>query len=138
MTNARSKKPARAAKSRRHFADFSVPRQVWEGVGCAALAGAVTGYALGTSLWLYLATAGLAAVAGVPAATQHRTLRGALIRTSVGGFVWATAVLFVYLLRGEASVFPIPQPQWYLATTTIPAMAVGWLVWTWSNRLSPA
>ncbi|HEX4190909.1 MAG TPA: hypothetical protein VHZ06_07920 [Marmoricola sp.] len=121
---------------RRHFADFSVARQLWEGVGCAALAGAITGFALGTSAWLYLATAALATVAGIPAATQHRTLRGALVRTAVGGFVWATAVMVVYAMRGQEAAFPVLQPEWYLASTTFPAMAVGWLVWTWSQRIS--
>ncbi|HET6153456.1 MAG TPA: hypothetical protein VFE15_10890 [Marmoricola sp.] len=126
-----------AAVPRRNFADFSVARQVWEGVGCAALAGSVTGVALGTSAWLYLATAALATIAGIPAATQHRTLRGALVRTSVGGFVWAGAVLMVYALCGQTAAFPVLQPQWYLVSTTLPAMAVGWLVWTWAQHASP-
>lgn len=126
---------------RRHFADFSLPRQLWEGFGCAALAGAVSGLTLTAALWLYLATAGLAAVAGLPAATQHRTLRGALIRTSVGGSVWAGAVLVAALATGTASTLPTPDPVVYLVLTTVPAMAAGWIVWTWTNRsgaLAPA
>lgn len=136
MTTARSFEPLVRELPRQHFADFSAPRQLWEGVGCAFIAGAVTGWALGTNLWLYLATAGIAAVAGVPAATQHRTLRGALIRTTVGGFLWALAVLLVFLARGQAAVMPLPNPLGlYLVTTTLPATTVGWLVWSWTNRL---
>ena len=123
---------------RRHFADFSLARQLWEGFGCAALAGAVSGLALGTSLWLYLATAGLASVAGLPAATQHSTLKGALVRTSFGGTVWAAAVLIVFSSIGNAPVMPSPDPVWYLVLTTVPATLVGWLVWAWTHRSDQA
>lgn len=125
------------AAPRALYAEWSLLRRAWEGVGCAAVAGAVTGYALGTNLWLYLATAALASVAGIPAATQHRTLRGALIRTTVGGFVWAAAVLGVFLARGADAVARVPDPiGWYLLFATLPATGVGWLVWTITNRRS--
>jgi len=135
MTSSRSLTPKTSKPCRRQFADFSVVRQLWEGIGCAVLAGAITGYCLGTNLWLYLGTATIAAVAGVPAATQHSSLRGALVRTTVGGFLWALAVLVVFVARGHEAVMPLPNPlALYLVTTTLPAMVVGWLVWAWTNR----
>lgn len=136
MTSTRSNTPSRTP-ARPQFADFSRARQVWETAGCAILAGAVTGWALGTSLLLYLGTAGLASLAGLPAATQHRTLRGALTRTTVGGFLWAAAVLTVFLLTGREAVTHVPDPiGWYLVLATLPATAAGWAVWSWTNRVS--
>lgn len=124
---------------RRYFSELSVVRRAWESVGCAAVAGAVSGFLLGTSLLLYLGTAGLASVGGIPAATQHRTLRGAMIRATVGGFVWAGAVLVVFLAHGRDAVTTVPDPiGWYLVLATLPATAVGWLVWTVAQRLSQA
>lgn len=124
----------RTERPRRHFVDFSVPRQLWEGVGCAGMAGAVSGLALGAGLWLYLATATVAAIGGLPAGTQHRTLRGALLRTAVGGTVWAAFVLITALGIGAASSLPTPDPVVYLVLTAVPATFAGWLAWTWSHR----
>lgn len=121
---------------RRHFCEFSRLRQAWEAVGCAAVSGAVTGFALGLNVWLYLATAGIASIGGIPAATQHRTRRGATVRATIGGFVWAAAVLGVYLASGRAAVTHLPDPLgWYLLLATLPATAVGWSVWTLAMRL---
>lgn len=111
-------------------------RRAWETFGCAAVSGAVTGLALGWNLWLYLATAGLASACGIPAATQHRTLRGAVARTTVGGFVWAAAVLGVFLLCGRQAVTTLPDPiGWYLVLATLPATGVGWAVWAYAHRV---
>jgi hypothetical protein len=121
------------------FADWSLARRAWESVGCPAVAGAVTGVALGTSAWLYLLTAVIASVTGIPAATQHRTLRGAVARTTVGGFAWALAVVTVFVLRGHAATYRVPDPiGWYLLLATLPATAIGWAVWTVTSRVSPA
>lgn len=121
----------------RYFGELSVLRRAWESVGCAAVTGAVSGFALGASLWLYLGTAGLASVGGIPAATQHRTLRAAMVRATVGGFVWAALVLVVFLTRGHDAVTTVPDPiGWYLLLATLPATAVGWLVWTLADRVS--
>ncbi|RZI88198.1 MAG: hypothetical protein EOO67_13430 [Microbacterium sp.] len=118
------------------YDEMPLARRAWETVGCAAVSGAVTGLTLGWNLWFYLATAGLASVAGIPAATQHRTLRGAVARTTVGGFVWAGAVLVVFLLGGNDAVTTLPDPVgWYLVLATLPATAVGWGVWTYAHRL---
>lgn len=124
---------------RRYFSELSGVRRAWEAVGCAAVAGAVSGFLLGTSLLLYLGTAGVASVGGIPAATQHRTLRGAMIRATVGGFVWASAVLVVFLVHGRDAVTTVPDPiGWYLPLATLPATVVGWLVWTAAHRLNQA
>lgn len=121
---------------RRFFVECSLSRRAWETIGCSAVSGAVTGLTLGWNLWLYLATAGLASVCGIPAATQHRTLWGAIARTTVGGFVWAAAVLVVFLLTGHKAVTHLPDPVgWYLVMATLPATAVGWGVWTLARRL---
>lgn len=124
---------------RRYFSDLPFGRRAWEAVGCAGVSGALSGFALGTSLWLYLGTAGVASLGGIPAATQHRTLRGAMIRATVGGFVWAATVLVVFLAFGHDAVTTVPDPiGWYLVLATAPATAVGWLVWTAAHRLSQA
>lgn len=121
---------------RRFFTECTPARRLWESVGCAAVSGAVTGLTLGWNLWLYLATAGLASICGIPAATQHRTLRGAVARTTIGGFVWAAAVLAVFGLTGNSAVTHLPDPiGWYLVIATLPATAVGWGVWLLARRL---
>ena len=120
------------------FVEFSLRRRAWETFGCAAVSGVVTGFALGLNLWLYLATAGIASIGGIPAATQHRTRWGAVARTTVGGFVWAAAVLLVFLATGRQATTHLPDPiGWYLVIATLPATAVGWIVWTVARRLSP-
>lgn len=118
------------------FSDWSLRRKIWETVGCAALAGALTGYALGVNLWFYLATAAVASIVGLPAAAQHRTLRGALLRTTIGGFIWAATVLAVFLSTGREATSRLPDPLgWYLLLATLPATAAGWAVWTLARRL---
>ncbi|MCX6396209.1 MAG: hypothetical protein NTV23_06965 [Propionibacteriales bacterium] len=120
----------------RFFTECSLARRAWETAGCAAVSGAVTGFTLGWNLWFYLATAGIASVAGIPAATQHRTLSGAVARTTIGGFVWAAAVLAVFELTGKTAVTHLPDPiGWYLVIATLPATAVGWGVWLLARRL---
>jgi hypothetical protein len=120
------------------FADWSLTRRAWESVGCPVVAGAVTGFALGTSAWLYLLTAVVASVTGIPAATQHRTLGGALARTTIGGFAWAAAVVVVFVARGQEATYRIPDPiGWYLLLATLPAAVIGGLVWTLTARVSP-
>jgi hypothetical protein len=130
--------PVAVFAPRAMFADFSLTRRAWESVGCPVAAGAVTGYCLGLSAWLYLLTAVIASITGIPAATQHRTLRGAIARTTVGGFAWAASVVAVFVLSGQEATYRVPDPiGWYLLLATLPATAIGWAVWTVTERVSP-
>lgn len=123
--------------SQGRFAEFSRARQAWETLGCAATAGALSGFLLGTQMWLYLTSAGIASVAGIPAAAQHRTLRAAVARTTAGGFAWSASVLGVFLAIGNEATSRVPDPiGWHLVLATLPATAVGFVVWTVADRLS--
>ncbi|MCP2292719.1 hypothetical protein ACFYT3_32735 [Nocardia amikacinitolerans] len=77
------------------FADYSLPKKVWEVVGGPAVGGVICGVALVVNLWAYIAAIVLVVLAGLPAGAQHRTLPGALIRASAAGTLWAVTMLLV-------------------------------------------
>ncbi|QJY46062.1 hypothetical protein [Pseudonocardia broussonetiae] len=105
---------------------------MWESLGGAIVTGAGCGVLLGFTVWGYLAGVLVSFVGGFPAGGQHRTLRGALARGFLGGFLWAASVVVVIGLSGRTATVPLPVPPIaFLPWGIVPACIVavtGWLI----------
>ena len=65
---------------------------------------------------------------------QHRTWRGALLRSSLGGVLFAVAVLVVNAV-GDSAAMELPQPEalWVLSCV-VPSMTVTAITFALSQR----
>lgn len=107
------------------FAAMSPRRKAWEGVGGPIVAGAITGTLLGLTSWGFFVLCAVSALAGAFAGTQHRTVGGLLIRTTVAGILWGSTVLAVSAATGWEPKAALLEPKW---TLILLAVAVNWIV----------
>ena len=79
-------------------------RRAWEAVGGPLVAGTVAGLALAVSTWAYVGAVVVVDLSSLPVGPQHRTWRGALLRSSLGGVLFAVAVLVVNAVGDSAAM----------------------------------
>lgn len=117
------------AKPRSFLGDWSRIRQAWELLIGPCLAGAACGVLLGVRGWAYIAVVAVCALAGLPAGSQHRTWRGAVVRGLWCGALWAVTVLIAHGLSGWEPTVPTLEPAVFILSGAIPTSALAVLVW---------
>jgi hypothetical protein len=117
------------------FSQMSRPRQLWESVGGAILTGIICGALLEIVWWGYVIAVLVTFVGGAPSGTQHRTLRGALLRGFVGGVVWALCVIAVVAIVRVPPTVALPDPLIaFLPWGFVPSCVVAAIAWTVTRR----
>lgn len=116
--------------------EMSVVRRVWEALGGPVVWGAVCGVLLAVSAPLYIAGAAIGVLGGIGGGAQHATLKGALVRATLGGTLFGLSILLGYALRGgEGAKVHLPDPQILLLSfTLLPAYPLHWLGWRLADR----
>ncbi|MET8776847.1 hypothetical protein ABZV58_17740 [Nocardia sp. NPDC004654] len=117
------------------FADYSLPKKVWEVLGGPAVGGVICGVALLVNLWAYIAAIVLVVLAGLPAGAQHRTLPGALIRACAAGIVWAVAMLLVSGIGDPTLTLP-PFGVFITLFVLVPTALSATISWYFGRRAS--
>lgn len=110
---------------------MSRPRQVAEVIVGPILAGALTGLALAYVGWLYTLLALLSLVLGAWAAgSQHRSIKGAVLRGCWSGAVWGLVMLATWHLTGRKATVKPPDPELLQVVIAMVLSALGGsLVW---------
>jgi hypothetical protein len=112
------------------FVDMSPGRRVWESVGGPIVTGLICGFLITFALWAYVLGVLVSFGGGVPVGAQQRTLPGALLRTFIGGTVWALMVVLVVGVTGWRSILPLGDPSIaFLPWGFVPACVVGAISW---------
>ncbi len=111
--------------------DMSTARRIVESLGAPIIWGVVCGLLLVVSAPLYLVGGGFGVLGGIGGGAQHDTLRGALVRATVGGTLFGLSILLGYALTGGVDAkIEIPEPQILLLSfTLLPAYPLHWLGW---------
>jgi hypothetical protein len=92
------------------------------------LFGAVVGVALGISAGLYWGLSALAAIGGVLAGLEHKTVRGGARRGLLGGALFATGLLIAHAIAGtDATVSLGDFPPLLIVIDAIIGMLLGML-----------
>ena len=115
-------------------------RRVWEAFGAALVWGVICGLLLGESAGLYIAGGVLAALGAVVGGSQHRDLRGALLRGLAGGTTFGLAVLLGFELGGAGEpAVELPDPRiGLLVLTIVPSLPLNGLGWLVGRRMTAA
>jgi len=118
-----------------YLSDMPQPKKVWEAAGGAIVTGIICGYLSTTTGWAYYVALAVTIIGGLPAGSQHRTLRGAALRGVAAGGLWSLALLATIQISDREAGDAIPRPMWVIVVIAVVFTAlVSSVVWTIVNR----